>query len=170
MANGTTVRIVNYAFLQELKEENSPLWEDVVLLGSYSEEPFCADWIEQNAGNLLRRLREKLAGQFRMEEGLAYIPAPGARQSELVTKALDQHLKLLLGCVSLSELCDDLEYTGKLSSETISIWKQMRTLYEEIMEHESLERSLIPNDRLTYDEEGNSPMRGSFTTSNLLLR
>jgi hypothetical protein len=44
-------RIVNYAFLQELKEENSPLWEDVVLLGAYVQEPFSADWIEQNAGN-----------------------------------------------------------------------------------------------------------------------
>ncbi len=92
MTNQTS-KIVNYAFLQELKEENTPLWEDVLLLGSYGQEPFSGDWIEQNAGTLLRRLRDRLAGQFRMEETLAYIPVEGITQSAVVTKALNQHLQ-----------------------------------------------------------------------------
>lgn len=136
-------RIVNYAFLQELKEENSPLWEDVVLLGAYVQEPFSADWIEQNAGNLLRRLRDRLAGQFRTEEVMGYIPVVGIQQSNEVTVALDQHLRILLHCIALSEQCDDLEYAGHLASETVAIWSQMRVLYDAIMEHESLERRMI---------------------------
>jgi hypothetical protein len=136
-------KIVNYAFLQELKEENSSLWEDVLLLGSYSQEPFSSDWIEQNAGPLLRRLRDKLAGQFRMEETLAYIPAPDAVQSNDVTTAFNQHLKILLHCVSLSEMCDDFEYSGKLYRETVEVWQEMRKLYDEIMDHESLERRML---------------------------
>ena len=173
MTNGVSARIVNYAFLQELKEENTSLWDDVVLLGSYGDEPFSADWIEQNAGSLLRRLRDKLAGQFRMEECLAYIPSPGARQSEQVTAALDQHLKILLHCVSLSEQCDDFEYAGKLASETLEIWKQMRVLYEEIMEHEALERRLIPGDRFKDGTDPSNPMvppRSNFWTSVSLRR
>ena len=146
MGIGVPPRIVNYAFLQELKIENSPLWDDVVLLGSYCEEPFSSDWIEQNAGNLLRRLREKISGQFRMEEGLAYIPSPDSVQSEDVTLALDQHFHILLSCIALSEQCDDLEYSGKLANETVTIWRQMQALYESILEHEQLERQFIPID------------------------
>ncbi|MCU0710444.1 MAG: hypothetical protein MUC43_00185 [Pirellula sp.] len=138
-----TAKIVNYAFLQELKEENTPLWEDVLLLGSYGQEPFSSDWIEQNAGTLLRRLRDRISGQFRMEETLAYIPVEGITQSQPVTKALNQHLQILLHCIALSEQCDDFEYSGKLFTETYEIWKEMRSLYDEIMEHESLERRLL---------------------------
>jgi hypothetical protein len=136
-------KIVNYAFLQELKEENTPLWEDVLLLGAYGQEPFSSDWIEQNAGALLRRLRDRLAGQFRMEETLAYIPVEGIMQSQSVTTALNQHLQILLHCIALSEKCDDYEYSGKLFNETYEIWKEIRSLYDEIMEHESLERRLL---------------------------
>lgn len=152
MGTGASPRIVNYAFLQELKVENTSLWDDVIQLGAYCEEPFCTDWIEQNAGNLLRRLREKLSGQFRLEEGLAYIPAPDAVQSHDVTRALDQHFKILVHCVTLSEQCDDYEYAGNLSCQTHNIWQQMRSLYAAITEHENLERSFIPVDHTLYEQ------------------
>lgn len=158
MTNQTS-KIVNYAFLQELKEENTPLWEDVLLLGSYGQEPFSSDWIEQNAGMLLRRLRDRLAGQFRMEETLAYIPVEGITQSSVVTKALNQHLQILLHCVAISENCDDFEYSGKLYTETYAIWKEMRSLYDEIMEHESLERRLLDSFSLDEDERSVNPTR-----------
>ena len=134
--------VVNRAFLSELKECNSPLWEDVNLLGSYVQEPFCGDWIEQNAGTLLRRLRLELSSQFRLEETYGFVAGAGSFQDMNVTRALDQHLTIVLQCVALSEQFDDLEYSGKLSCETFEMWKQMRLLYECIMEHEALERRL----------------------------
>ncbi len=136
------VRVVNIAFMNELKECNSPLWEDVNLLGSYTQEPFCGDWIEQEAGLLLRRLREKLSAQFRLEETFGFVAGPSQHQDRNVSKALDQHLGIVLMCVALSEQLDDLEYCGTLSSETLGIWHQMKGLYEAIMEHEALERRL----------------------------
>jgi hypothetical protein len=140
-ANGFA-RVVNSAFLDELKECNSSLWEDVNLLGSYTQEPFCSDWIEQEAGTLLRRLREELSAQFRLEETYGYVAGPSQHQDRNISKAMDQHLGIVLMCVALSEQLDDLEYCGRLSSETLSIWRQMKKLYENIMEHESLERRL----------------------------
>jgi hypothetical protein len=168
-------KIVNYAFLQELKEENTPLWEDVLLLGAYGQAPFSGDWIEQNAGTLLRRLRDRLSGQFRMEETLAYIPVEGITQSPGVTKALNQHLQILLHCIALSEKCDDFEYAGKLHRETYEIWKEIRALYDEIMEHESLERRLLnlfstsdddasDDDASLYDSVGKRPF--NYQSSN----
>ena len=136
-------RVVNNAFLNELKECNSALWDDVNLLGSYAQEPFCSDWIEQNGGSVLRRLRVELSGQFRLEETYGYVAGPGPIQDRNVSKALDQHLNIVLQCVALSEQFDDLEYCGKLSCETLEIWKQMKSLFECIMEHEALERRLI---------------------------
>ena len=136
------VRVVNSAFMNELKECNSPLWEDVNTLGSYTQEPFCADWIEQEAGTLLRRLRVELSGQFRLEETFGYVAGPSYQQDPNVTKALDQHLSIVLLCVALSEQLDDFEYCGTLSSETMGIWHEMKKLYEAIMEHESQERRL----------------------------
>jgi hypothetical protein len=74
---------------------------------------------------------------------MGYIPVLGIQQSNEVTVALDQHLRILLHCIALSEQCDDLEYAGHLASETVAIWSQMRVLYDAIMEHESLERRMI---------------------------
>jgi len=135
-------RVVNSAFMNELKECNSPLWEDVNTLGSYTQEPFCADWIEQEAGVLLRRLRDELSSQFHLEETYGFVAGPTLHQDRNVSKALDQHLGIVLMCVALSEQLDDLEYCGTLSGETLSIWHQLKRLYETIMEHESLERRL----------------------------
>ncbi len=137
------VRVVNIAFLNELKECNTALWDDVNLLGSYAQEPFCGDWIEQNGGSVLRRLRDELSGQFRLEETYGYVPGSGPNQDRNVSKALDQHLSIVLQCVALSEHFDDLEYSGKLSCHTLDIWKQIKYLFESIMEHEALERRLI---------------------------
>jgi hypothetical protein len=143
MSTDNRARVVNGAFLTELKECNSALWEDVNMLGSYSQEPFCGDWIEQNGGALLRRLRDRLSGQYRLEETFGFVAGIHNHQDPRVTKALDQHLSLVLECVALSERCDDLEYCGKLSRETFDIWKQMKHLYDGIIEHESLERNLV---------------------------
>jgi hypothetical protein len=135
-------RVVNSAFMNELKECNSPLWEDVNVLGSYTQDPFCSDWVEQEAGALLRRLREELSGQFRLEETFGYVAGPNHLQDRNVTKAMDQHLSIVLMCVALSEQLDDLEYCGTLSGESLGIWHQMKRLYQDIMEHEALERGL----------------------------
>jgi hypothetical protein len=112
------------------------------LLGAYTQEPFCGDWIEQSAGTLLRRLREELSSQFALEETYGYVAGPSIHQDKDVTKALDQHLSIVLRCVALSEQVDDLEYCGTLDIATIDIWSQMQQLYAAIMEHESLERRL----------------------------
>ncbi|MEQ1830705.1 MAG: hypothetical protein ABL921_32440 [Pirellula sp.] len=143
MASDGIAKVVNSAFLNEIKECNSALWEDVNVLGAYAQEPFSGEWIEQNGGVLLRRLRDELSGQFRMEETYGFVVGPTAIQDRNVTRALDQHLCIVLQCVALSEQFDDLEYCGKLSSETLEMWKQMRRLYESIMEHEALERRLV---------------------------
>lgn len=152
-------RVVNSAFMNELKDCNSPLWEDVNTLGLYAQEPFCADWIEQEACVLLRRLREELSSQFRLEETYGFVAGPTLHQDRNVSKALDQHLGIVLMCVALSEQMDDLEYCGTLSGETLSIWHQLKRLYETIMEHEALERRLsaaawapvLPESRETID-------------------
>jgi hypothetical protein len=136
-------KVVNVAFLQELKESHSNLWEDVNQLGAYVQEPFCADWVEQNGGALLRRLREGLASQFRLEETFGYVDGPPGPTSKEVEMAMDQHLKIVLQCVALSEQFDDLEYSGRLDCETVAIWKQMRVLYETILEHEAFERRML---------------------------
>lgn len=136
-------RVVNHAFLTELKDCNSPLWEDVALLGLYSQEPFSAEWIEQNVGPLLHKLRDELSTQFRLEETYGYVIGASGVQDKNISKAIDQHVCLILECTSLSEQFDELEYCGKLSSETHEMWRQIKRLYEAIMEHEALEKRLV---------------------------
>jgi hypothetical protein len=136
-------KVLNLAFLQELKESHSNLWEDVNVLGSYVQEPFCLDWLEQNGGDLLRRLREGLCSQYRLEETYGYVDGPIGSTDPDIEKAIDQHLRIVLQCVALSEQCDDLEYTGRLRVESTAIWRQMRAMYDAILEHEALERRII---------------------------
>lgn len=136
-------KVVNLAFLQELKESHSSLWEDVNLLGSYVQEPFCPDWLEQNGGALLRRLREGLSSQYRLEETFGFVDGPPGRTDPEIEKAVDQHLRIFLQCVALSEQCDDLEYAGRLRAESTQVWRQMRQMYDAILEHEALERRIV---------------------------
>lgn len=136
-------KVLNLAFLQELKESHSNLWEDVNVLGSYVQEPFCPDWLEQNGGDLLRRLREGLCSQYRLEETYGYVDGPIGSTDPDIERAIDQHLRIFLQCVALSEQCDDLEYTGRLRVESTAIWRQMRAMYDAILEHEALERRII---------------------------
>jgi hypothetical protein len=136
-------KVLNLAFLQELKESHSNLWEDVNVLGSYVQEPFCLDWLEQNGGDLLRRLREGLCSQYRLEETYGYVDGPIGSTDPDIEKAIDQHLRIVLQCVALSEQCDDLEYTGRLRVESTAIWRQLRAMYDAILEHEALERRII---------------------------
>lgn len=158
-------KVVNVAFLQELKESHSSLWDDVNLLGSYAQEPFCADWIEQNGGALLRRLREGLASQYRLEETFGYVDGPIGPTDSEIEKAIDQHLRIVLQCVALSEQFDDLEYSGRLHGETYGVWRQMRGLYDAVLDHEALERRMmtrglglpVPNSAAT-SPSNNHPM------------
>ncbi len=136
-------KVVNLAFLQELKESHSSLWEDVNLLGSYVQEPFCPDWLEQSGGALLRRLREGLSSQYRLEETFGFVDGPSGQTDPEIEKAIDQHLRIFLQCVALSEQCDDLEYAGRLRTESTQVWRQMRHMYEAILEHEALERRIV---------------------------
>jgi hypothetical protein len=136
-------KVLNLAFLQELKESHSSLWEDVNVLGSYVQEPFCPDWLEQNGGDLLRRLREGLCSQYRLEETYGYVDGPVGATDPEIEKAIDQHLRIVLQCVALSEQCDDLEYSGRLRTESMAVWRQMRAIYDAILEHEALERRII---------------------------
>ena len=136
-------KVLNLAFLQELKESHSSLWEDVNVLGAYVQEPFCADWLEQSGGALLRRLREGLCSQYRLEETYGFVDGPIGKTDPEIEKAIDQHLRIVLQCVALSEQCDDLEYAGRLRTESTGIWRQMRAMYDAILEHEALERRII---------------------------
>ena len=136
-------KVLILAFLQDLKESHSNLWEDVNVLGSYVQEPFCADWLEENGGTLLRRLREGLGSQFRLEETFGYVDGPVGATDPDIEKAIDQHLRIVLHCVALSEQCDDLEYAGRLRTESTKIWRQMRAMYDAILDHEALERRII---------------------------
>ncbi len=167
-------KVVNFAFLQEVKESHSSLWEDVNTLGSYVQEPFCADWIEQNAGPLLRRLREGLSSQFRLEETFGFVDGPGTVESPDVTCAIGQHLKLILHCVSLSEKLDDLEYCGRLHGESLSVWQQMKQLFDSIIEHETLERKILTRGRAgRWDDphdhvhQPNNPVENSVLNSQI---
>jgi hypothetical protein len=81
--------------------------------------------------------------QFRLEETFGYVVGPGDVQDKNVTKAIGQHVSLMLQCTALSEQLDELEYCGVLCSETHEMFRQMKRLYEAIMEHEALERRLV---------------------------
>jgi hypothetical protein len=78
-----------------------------------------------------------------MEETFGFVDGPIGSTEKEIEQAIDQHLRIVLQCVALSEQFDDLEYCGRLHSETVAIWRQMRALYDAILEHEALERQLI---------------------------
>lgn len=138
--------IVNGAFLQEVKEAYSHVWENLnrLLQSCRQGLPLSIDanqWIVQ-----LVDFRTGLEQVFRMEATYGFVrqAARGLQHSGLDAAAvLNQHSELY---VCLSELCEQIEeaqYRGTIIRDFPRYGEAFEQFYESLMDHERLESALI---------------------------
>ncbi|MFO0921332.1 MAG: hypothetical protein U0905_02455 [Pirellulales bacterium] len=142
--------ILNAAFLQEVKESHTELWEGVALLERFCSEAYDPlsndDLTLVSLGRLLQVMRDKLAVQFDLEETFGYLSDSKLVNEELhqqVSQALHGHRWLYLSLVELSEQVDDFEYRGTLRANLHDVVQEVRSFLSNLKAHEDLEAKLI---------------------------
>lgn len=137
---------INAAFLQEVKEAYSELWQNVRRMRVAAQEglPLSVDlnqWVIQ-----LTDLRGQLASEFSLEETYGYItkaaqPFSTAKVDPALT--LGQHAELYL---QLSEICEQVEeaqYRGTILRDFSNYAESFFSFVDALLEHERCEARLI---------------------------
>jgi len=149
--------LVNAAFLQEIKDSNTPLWHQVHDLRTCCEANECGD---QSAYQTMKGLvaglsdlRDLLALQFSLEESYGFVRVgslpPGAsrrvdeRAIQDARRAIDQHRRLYLQVADLVEAGEELQYRGCQRDGLQPFIGRLEVLLRELTAHERLEAELI---------------------------
>lgn len=137
---------INAAFLQEVKEAYSELWQKVHTMKSAAQNglPLSVElnqWVVH-----LTELRSQLATEFSLEETYGYVTrAARPFSSTTVDPALTrgQHAELYL---QLSEICEQVEeaqYRGTIMRDFAVFANSFSAFVNSLLEHERFEARLI---------------------------
>ena len=142
-----TMTSVNAAFLQEVKDNNVPLWSTLTALRELRKSD--AEPIEKSRALVtgLGELRDTIALQFSLEETYGYIdsvsapPLPFGCADASVAKA--QHSELYLQLHELCEQAEEAQYRGTISRDLAQYLEMFAGFDDALTAHESLEGELI---------------------------
>lgn len=153
MATLTAVQtlVINPAFLQEIKDSNSGLWETVQRLRQVCEERDATMATVKSLAGLLDRMRDQLSLQFALEEAYGFLMVPcrfadgtdEAKQGELAERAQGQHCELFLRLCDLAEQAQELQYRGANTEGLRALVAATESFDARLREHECLEADLI---------------------------
>lgn len=143
---------INRAFLQELKDVNPDYWTTFSQLeqwlDSHSADP--VNTAQPEIVARIRRLRDELSRQFRLEETYGYMQTPivhSQTYAALVESTYNQHKTLYLLASEICESAERAEYQGMLPEAYSQLVIDLTRLHQLWNEHEQAERKLIYESR-----------------------
>ncbi len=149
----TSVRAINPAFLQEIKDSHADLWTLLHQVRSLihseasdgSNRELIHGFVRQ-----LNELRDLLALQFSLEESYGYMMATNAcgnasgfQVDVRIAQAIEQHRRLYLAITDLCDRAEDMQYRGVLIQNTRHLFHQTNEFDRQLRQHELLESELI---------------------------
>lgn len=137
---------VNAAFLQEIKEVNTELWERIASLRQFCAAPISMRAACQQLVEDLEGLRDLLGLQFSLEESYGYFDSPADVQLSFCARAKslrEEHSHLYESLLSICDEADALLRCGKLAELTLLIPVAFDRFFNELESHERRECSLI---------------------------
>ncbi|MDX1947943.1 MAG: hemerythrin domain-containing protein [Pirellulaceae bacterium] len=150
VATGTVA--VNAAFLQEIKEVNQELWDELADLRHRCQRPIapgqCRLLIDK-----LGQFRDQLALHFALEEAYGYFDDPldvAPRLSHQADLLRSEHRELYLDCCELVERAERMFYDEQHATLALWIGDEFLLFDERLRSHESRENDLIYE---AYDED-----------------
>ena len=136
---------VNAAFLQEIKEVNQELWDELADLRHRSQRPIAPSHCRLLTDRLCL-LRDQLAMHFSLEEAYGYFDDPVEVAPQL-GRAADQlrkeHKSLYLELCDLVDHAERWLYEEKLANLALWIGPQFVEFDRRLREHEERENELI---------------------------
>jgi len=146
----TTVLAVNPAFLDEIKDSNASLWNQLASLRLLYDSRDEKSTILNQLVLLLNDIRDSLALQFALEESYGYTEVPVHLASSEATTAeqvRSQHCVLYLTANELAEQAEELQYRGWVAVKVDELLMQARQFDLHLQDHERAERQLLASFR-----------------------
>jgi hypothetical protein len=137
---------INAAFLQEIKEVNSELWQDLAHVRRAASALFSTRAQCLEFADLLARLRDLLALHFALEEAYGYFDDPvyvAPRLSERARGLRSQHQVLYLEVNRLVDLAEDLCSRGRVKTFKAVVAAGFEAFHRQLQAHEADEEELI---------------------------
>jgi hypothetical protein len=147
----STTLAVNPAFLEEIKDSNSTLWEQINALRAICECREVRSVVLQRLVVLLNEVRDLLALQFALEESFGYMEVPATSSSRMphsIDYVRSQHCAIYLLASDLAEQAEELQYRGLEAVQVDELVSQVKQFDLQLQDHERLERELISASRL----------------------
>ncbi len=141
-----TTLAVNPAFLEEIKDSNTTLWEQVAALRDACESRQIRSVVLNRLVLLLNDVRDLLALQFALEETYGYMEVPATmatRLSHSIEHVRSQHCALYLSASELAEQAEELQYRGWVAERVDQLVRQVKQFDLQLQDHERSERELV---------------------------
>jgi len=146
IGNKTSTVTINAAFLQEIKEVNSELWQLLEKVGHLCSTAHQIEHQGRHVVDMLGALRDQLALHFTLEEAYGYFDDPvhvAPRLCLAATALRDEHELLYARISRLADEVDELQRSGRLAKSGDHIVARFREFSELFQQHESRESELI---------------------------
>ena len=137
---------VNPAFLEEIKDSNSHLWQQIAELRQTCDSHEVRSSVLHRLVPLINEVRDLLALQFALEESYGYIEVPASvatPMSHSIEHARAQHCALYLTASALAEQAEELQYRGWIAERVDELVRQVAQFDLQLQDHERTERELI---------------------------
>ncbi len=142
----TTMLAVNPAFLEEIKDSNASLWNQLANLRLLCDSHDEKSTILNQLVLLLNDVRDSLALQFALEESYGYMEVPlhlASGESATVEQIRSQHCVLYLTANELTEQAEELQYRGWVAERVDRLLLQVKQFDMQLQDHEHKERQLL---------------------------
>jgi hypothetical protein len=145
-----TTLAVNPAFLEEIKDSNTSLWEQIAKLRGVCESRDVRSAVLHRLVILLNEVRDSLALQFALEESYGYMEVPMTMANPLshtIEQVKAQHCALYLAVSELAEQAEELQYRGWVAERVDQLVHQVKQFDLQLQDHERSERDLVSASR-----------------------
>ncbi len=142
----TATFTVNGAFLQEIKEASSELWQLLARVRRLCHWPISTQASAKLLVDTLRQLLDELGTYFTLEEAYGYFEDPLSVAPQVSRRAHDlrnQHRRLYSEFGSIVDQAEQYLYDRRLSNLTTFTASRFDAFYQQFQDHEASEGELI---------------------------
>jgi hypothetical protein len=146
--SGNCIVLINAAFLQEVKESFSELWEKIAVLRSMTSSQITDSEQIHHWVKLLAECKKELSSEFSLEETFGYISLDRATNTweKLDRDASDvraQHAELYCHLTELCEQVEEAQYRGTIVRDFQQYIEAFQTFDAAFRSHEQQEARFI---------------------------
>lgn len=144
--SNSTLVSVNAAFLQEIKDVHTELWDLLAVTRGTFKHKLRSESDEHRFAVDVEELRDLFALQFALEEGFGYFDNPVFVDMDIAKRAEDlksDHQHLYFEISEICEWIDKLRHHRRLSLKLKDVGIRFESFCDQLMKHEARENELI---------------------------